>query len=210
MKIVIFGATGKTGTLLVEQALNKGYEVVAYIRKRGPVFNGHPNLKIVVGRLNETLRMKDAITGADACISALGSGSLTHRSPDIVHGIGNIVSIMESAGVRRFIYMSSIGAGDSRLLIAQPSRFFVVNILLRVPIADHNANEKRISSSNLNWTIIRPGVLTDGAITGSLKSGTDISPLKKSRSISRANVASFILDQLSDETYLKKAAWLYE
>jgi len=210
MKIVIFGASGKTGTLLVEQALEKGYQVIAYLRKTGPVFKEHPNLKIIVGRLNETLKMKDAITGADACISALGGSSLTKRSPEIVQGIENIVNIMEQVGVRRFIYLSSIGAGDSRFLFAQPIRFLIFNVILRVPLADHNTNENQISSSNLDWTIVRPGSLTNGAITVDLKFGTERVPVTGNKSISRANVTAFMLHQLTIETFSKKAVWLYE
>jgi len=210
MKIVIFGANGKTGSLLIKQALAKNYEVIAYVRKSGSIANDHPNLKIIVGDLNETLKLTDAIIGADACISTLGGSSITHRSPELVKGIENIVLSMEETNVKRFIYMSSIGAGDSKFLMAQPIRFIIVNLFLRVPLADHNINEERIAASRLNWTIVRPGGLTDGPVTENLKHGTEKVLMKGNRSISRANVASFILQQLTDETYSKKAVWLYE
>ena len=103
MKIVIFGANGKTGILLVEQALAKGYQVVAYIRRPESIVIDNPKLKIIIGNLNEPLKMKDAITGTDACISTLGGGSLTKHSLEIMNGIKNIISIMEIAKVHRFI-----------------------------------------------------------------------------------------------------------
>lgn len=210
MKVVIFGANGKTGALLLEQALAKGYKVVAYVRKAGSIQIENPNLKIIVGNLNETLNLTDAITGADACISALGGSSLTHHSPEIVEGIKNIVSIMEQEVVPRFIYLSSLGAGESRLVMPQPMRFLIVNIMLRIPLAYHNANELRISSSKLKWTFVRPGALNDGALTRKIKHGNDIIKLRGNANISRANVAAFMIDQLSDETYIKKGVWLYE
>ena len=209
MKVVIFGANGKTGLLLVEQALAKGYQVVAYVRRPRTILIENPKLKIVVGNLNEPLKMKDAVTGADACVSTLGGGSLTKRSPEMTNGIKNIVSVLEIAKVDRFVYLSSLGAGDSIKLIPQPLRFLLSKIILRVPLADHNTNEGNIMKSKLQWTIVRPGSLTDGSLTGDLKYGDD-KKNHKGTPVSRANVASFILQQLSDNTYYRKAVWLYE
>jgi putative NADH-flavin reductase len=210
MKVVIFGANGKTGMLLVEQALAKGYQVIAYIRRPGSILIENPKLKIVIGNLNEPLKMKDTISGADACISALGGGSLTKHSIEMINGIKNIISIMEITKVQRLIYLSSLGANESRYLIPQPLRFILINIFLRVTLADHNTNEDNIRKSKLLWTIIRPGSLTDGQLTGDLKHGAENAKMKGSVSISRANVASFIIQQLTDTTYQQKAVWLSE
>lgn len=210
MKVVIFGANGKTGLLLAEQALAKGYHVIAYIRRPGTIYIEDPKLKIMVGELDEILKLKDAITGADACISALGGRSLTKHSPEIMNGIDNIVSIMEKARVHRFIYLSSLGAGESRLYMNLLVRFISVNVFLRVPFSDQNTNEKRIAGSKLQWTVIRPGSLTDGQLTGDLKHGTLKTRLRGIPTISRANVASFMIQQLTDITYYQKAVWLYE
>lgn len=210
MKVVIFGANGKTGILLVEQALAKGYQVIAYVRQPRSILIDNPKLKIVVGNLNEPLKMKDAVSGTDACISALGGGSLTKHSFETMNGIKNIISVMEIAKVHRFIYLSSLGAGDSLSLIPHPMRFILSKFLLRVPLADHNTNEDNIMKSKLLWTIVRPGSLTDGQFTGDLKHGSEILKFKGTSTISRANVAYFMLQQLSDTTYHQKAVWLYE
>ena len=210
MKVVIFGANGKTGILLVEQALANGHQVVAYIRRPESIRIDHPKLKIIIGNLNEPLKMKDAITGADACVSTLGGGSLTKHSFETMNGIKNIISIMEITKVHRFIYLSSLGAGESRFLIPQPLRFILTKFFLRVPLADHNFNENNIVKSKLDWTLVRPGSLTNGQLTDDLKYGADKTKMKGNSSISRANVASFILQQLTDTTYIKKAVWLYE
>ena len=203
MKVVIFGANGKTGKLLVEQALAKGYQVIAYVRRPESILNDHPKLKIVVGNLNEPLKMMDAITGSDACISALGGESLTKHSFETINGIKNIISIMEIAQVNRFIYLSSLGTGESRYLIPQPLRFILINIFLRIPFADHNTNESNIIKSKLQWTLVRPGSLTDGLLTESIKSGTDTTKMKGNSGISRANVAFFMIQQLTDPSNIK-------
>jgi putative NADH-flavin reductase len=168
MKIAVFGASGKTGSLVVEQALAAGHEVIAYVRTPGSIKSEHPNLKVFVGNLNEKDNLKKAIAGADACISTLGSGSLTKHNLAITEGIDNIINIMEEEGVPRIIYMSSFGAGESRYYMPQPARFLVLDVMLRIPVADHNTNEQRIAKSKLQWTVVRPGGLTNGAKTGNL------------------------------------------
>jgi putative NADH-flavin reductase len=208
MKVVLFGASGKTGKLLTEAALASGYEVVAYVRKAESITLVHQNLKVVAGQLNDTEKLKSVISGADACISTLGGASLTKHSPEIRQGIDNIVSIMEAEKVKRIIYLSSIGVGDSRYYMAQPIRFLIVDLMLRVPMADHNINENRVANSQLQYTIVRPGGLTDGAKTSHLKHGSESIKLKGNTSISRSNVAAFLLEQVVNTEYLNKRVWL--
>jgi putative NADH-flavin reductase len=210
MKIVIFGASGKTGLLVVNEALALGYEVIAYVRNKESIKLDNPNLKVVEGHLNEKDKLKLAITGSDACISTLGGKSLTKHSLEILEGIDNIVTIMEEVNVKRFIYMSSHGVGNSRTSIPQPFRFLIVDLMLRVPMADHNTNESRIAESRLEWTFVRPGGLTDGAKTGNMKHGHIETKLKGSVSISRSNVAVFLLNQVTNKDYVNKSVWLHE
>lgn len=209
MKIVIFGANGKTGTLLTEQALAKGHKVKAYIRRAGTLSQQHTNLEVVTGDLNDTVKLKEVLSGADACISVLGGRSLTKHSPEILAGIDNIVSIMEKESVKRFIYLSSMGAGESRYIMPPLIRFFIADIMLRVPLADHTTNEKRIAKSSLQWTLVRPAGLTNGPKTGRLKHDKTLKVLKGSPQISRSNVASFLLDQLADTAYINEGVWIY-
>jgi len=210
MKIVVFGASGKTGSLLVEQALRAGHEVVAYVRRPGSVTSANTKLSVVVGSLSDKVSLKRAITGADACCLTLGGGSLTKSNPEVLVGIANIVDIMEEVGVLRLVYLSSIGVGESRFYMPQPIRFLMVQVMLRVPLADHSVNEKRIAASSLKWTLVRPGGLTDGPSTGNLKHGFEKIKLTGNAGISRANVAAFILAQLTDAACVNKAVWLRE
>ncbi len=210
MKIVVFGASGKTGKLVVNEALDAGHKVIAYVRNSSSFTFEHENLKVVVGNLSETLKLRDSILGADACISTLGGSSLTKHAFEIIKGIDSIVNSMELEVVPRFIYLSSLGAGESKYFMPQPIRFLIVNVLLRIPLADHHINEQRIAKSKLHWTIIRPGGLTDNIKTGNLKHGSEAVVLKGSSSISRANVAQFIVAQVTNDKYVYKNVWLNE
>ncbi len=210
MKIVVVGASGKTGRLVIEEAVNTGYEVIAYVRTKESVKLVHPNLTIVEGQLNEKDKLKTVLSGADVCVSTLGGASLTKHSRALVEGIDVIVGLLEELKVKRFIYMSSIGAGSSRYFMPQPFRFFIADLLLRVPLADHTKNENRIMKSQLDWTILRPGGLIDGAKSETLKHGSESLSMKGNQTISRASVAAFIVNQLTDKIYSKKCVWLME
>jgi putative NADH-flavin reductase len=210
MKVVIFGASGKTGLVLVQQALEKGFEVIAFIRRPESITQKHPKFKIIVGNLNEGAKLKEAIAGADACISTLGGSSLTKRSIAITSGIQDIIQIAEEAGVKRFIYLSSWGAGESKKYMNIVARKLIADFFLRVPLADHNENEQNISKSKLDWTILRPGSLTDGEITDHLHFSDENIKLKGNPSISRKSLASFIIKQIEDTSYINKAVWIHQ
>jgi putative NADH-flavin reductase len=208
MNITIFGASGRTGQQLVSQALDRGHRVTAYVRRPEALTIQHPGLRVITGTLNETDKLKEAISGADACLSALGGNSLRKRSVVFTDGLDRLVTLMEQEGVPRIIYLSSVGAGESRYYLPQPLRFFIVDLLLRVPLADHQSNEQRIAGSSLQWTVVRPGGLGDGPPTGEYLHGSEKTLFNSNKSISRADVAAFMLDQLTDNTYLNKAAWI--
>ncbi len=210
MKIVVFGANGRTGLNIVKQALEKGHSVVGFVRKPGSLTIDHPNLKIAVGNLDEKLKLADIISGTDACICALGGDSLRKNSAVFTKGVSNIVDIMEQEKVNRLIYISSIGVDESQYMIPQPMRFFITRFLLKVPIAEHSINEEKINHSSLKWTIVRPAGLIDGPILKAVKSGTETVKLKGNPTIARANVAAFILSQLENKTYVNKNVWIYE
>lgn len=210
MNVTIFGASGRTGQQLVQQALDKGHKVTAYVRRENALNIQHDGLRIITGTLDNTERLGESIRGADACLSALGGNSLTKHSGEIIAGIGRIVETMERQGVKRLIYLSSIGAGESRQFLPQPVRFLVADLLLRIPLADHNANEKRIAGSSLDWTIVWPGGLTDGPRSDNLKHGSNRITIKGNATISRASLASFMLAQADNPGYICKSVWLQE
>lgn len=210
MKLTIFGATGRTGQLLVKQALEAGHELTVYVRNSNAIKFQNKNLKVIQGELHEKAKLKDAVSGADACISVLGGNSLTKHATIICEGIENIISAMEACGVKLFIYLSSLGAGESKYLMSPIARLLIVHFLLRIPLQDHTRNQHFIAKSKLQWTILQPGGLTDNELTGIYKSGSELIQIKGSPSISRANVAHFILTEAIQSKFIGKEVWLYE
>lgn len=101
-------------------------------------------------------------------------------------------------------------ASESKYFMGAFMRFIITGIFLRVPLADHTLNEESIRNSTLKWTIIRPGGPTDGPKTRKLMHGSNKIEIKQNPTISRANVAAFVLEQLTNCTYLNEAVWLHE
>ena len=210
MKLTIFGATGRTGQLLVKQALEAGHELTLFVRNANAITLVDVNLKVVQGDLSNKVQLTEVIAGSDACISVLGGNSLTKHATELCNGIKNIVNVMETCGVKRFIYLSSLGAGNSKQLMPAIARLLIVNLLLRIPLQDHTRNQQVIAQSKLQWTILQPGGLTDKVLTGVYNSGSEMTPIKGSAAISRANVAHFILAEAVHNKFIGKEVWLYE
>lgn len=200
MNLLIFGATGATGSELVKQALAQGHRVRAFVRNPDKVDMADPNLKLVKGDITDAAAVEEAVQGQDAVLSALGSSSLK-KNPGLTEGIRTIVQAMEKHSGQRLIYESSLGVGDSRERINFVFRSIIIPLVLRNAIADHESKEQIIKQSSLDWVIVRPAGLTNGAYTGQYRHGDTI---QYGANISRADVADFMLKQVSNSVYLHK------
>jgi putative NADH-flavin reductase len=200
MKIVVFGASGRTGANIVEQALRRGYGVTAFIHKaRGPM--RVEKLRSVEGDALNLGDVEKAVAGQDAVLSALGRGS--SPGPVTFPGTKNIMDAMEKHGVKRLIVESAFGAGDSAKEMSLLDRLFIRGILLRSAYRDKDLMEEYVEKSSLKWTIVRPSRLTDGTRKGIYRAGERI-PLNVASGISRADVADFMLKQVQAEDFVRK------
>ena len=198
MKLVIFGSTGSIGHHLVVQALEQEHTVTAFARNPAKVEIEHANLTVVQGDVLDSASVEKTVDGQDAVLSALGAGKGIIRS----EGTRNIVQAMEKASISRFICLSTLGVGDSRANLNFFWKHIMFGLLLRQAYADHVSQEECVKESRLDWTIVRAAAFTDGNRTGVYRhgfSGTDKTIQGK---ISRADVADFMLKQLTDRTYL--------
>lgn len=215
MRIAIFGATGPTGRRLVERALAEGHEVRAFARDRSKLGAGHGRLAVVEGDAFDLGSVEEAVSGTEAVVSVLGgepSNPLKARRPADPYGPAsagarNVVRAMRKHGVGRFVYQSAWGVGESknnRDLFGAVFLDALVPLLLRDDYADKEAAEEEVRRSGLGWVIVRPMGLTNGPWTGRYRVGEGLK-LGRRPLISRADVAQFLLAQLSDDTYLGKA-----
>lgn len=200
MNLLIIGATGGTGRELVKQALAQGHTVTAFTRSPDKLDLQDPNLKVFDGDVTDFATVEKAVQGQDAVLSALGSTSLK-KNPALTQGVKHIVQAMKQHSVRRLVYESALGVGDSRKRINPVFRYLIIPLVLRNAIADHEDKEQIIQQSPLDWVIVRPAGLTDGPHTGQYRHGESIEFGAK---IARADVADFMLKQATDDACLHK------
>jgi len=202
MRIAIFGASGGTGRQLVRQALEAGHTVTAVVRDPARLAQSHAALRVSQGNVADTVSVAAAVKDQDAVLSALGTGTSLAHDPVLIHGMKYIIDAMMAAGVRRLIYQSFIGVRESR-----DAAGWVVRHIARHPlkhqIADHEARERLIVASGLDWTIVRPPTLSNGPLTRRYRGGEEIAAQSLLPRLSRADVAAFMLEQLTDATHVK-------
>ena len=200
MKLVVFGATGGSGSRIVEQALGLGHEVTAFARNPAAVKTRHPKLKVIEGDALDAASVSQAIAGQDAVLYAIG---INRRSTMTVctESTRHIIAAMKEHGVRRFICLSAYGASETKdtALYSKVLRFFIGK-----RVEDKDRQEELLRASGLDWVLVRPPLLTNGPRLGKYRAGFDI-PIKLFSSVSRRDVADFMLKQLTDDTYLNKA-----
>jgi putative NADH-flavin reductase len=129
---------------------------------------------------------------------------LTRRTPALSGGTKNIIQAMEKHGVERLICESPLGVADSRGRLGIFYNLILVPLLLRNLFADKAVQEQIIQASGLAWVIVRPTSLTNGPRKGIYRAGMDIGDWFRPTTISRTDVADFMLKQLTDDTYLRK------
>lgn len=201
MKLAIFGSTGKTGSLLVQQALEAGHNVTAFVRDPLKLSLKHANLGFVTGNVLFSQAVEKALKGQDTVLVCLGSSS---TSPNSVRSEGTktIIAAMQKQGIKRLIVMTTLGSHESWQQLPLAAKAFFGTVLKHV-LKDHELQETYVKQSALDWTIVRPGGLTDGPLTEAYTASTD--PALKAGRVSRADVAAFMLKQVTDERFLHKA-----
>ena len=162
------------------------------------------NLVVVKGDVLDFQSVDSAIRGKDAVLSALGHKHWFIPTSILSEGTMNIIKAMEKQGVKRFVCETSLGVGDSRGRLGLYYTLFVIPFIVFWYFRDKKRQEDIIKGSTLDWIIVRPGQLTNGNKRGSYRHGPDIGSWLWTVSISRADVADFMLKQLADNAYLHK------
>jgi len=206
MRLLVFGSSGGTGRHLVEQALEQGHAVTAFVRDPAKLGLAHPSLTLARGDVMDYPSVERAVPGHDAVLCAIG-GPAGKGDTIRSDGTRNIIRAMEAAGVRRFVCQTSLGYGDSRAALNRTPwhfRYIIVPLLLRGVFADHERQEEHVKRSALDWIIVRPGILTNGSRTGAYRHGFAATDRTIKARLSRADAADFMLKQLSDDSYLRQ------
>jgi uncharacterized protein YbjT (DUF2867 family) len=203
-KILVLGATGGTGRLIVSQAVARGYDVTALVRSAEKA-SDLEGATLIVGDARDEMALRQALKGRDAVVSVLGTPASPFREVTLLSTATRaLVSAMKLGQVSRLVCITGIGAGDS----AGHGGFLFDNLifplLLRKVYADKNRQETLVRNSGLDWVLVRPSVLTNKPSRDTIRALTDLSSFHGG-TISRADVARFALDQVRDDTWVHRS-----
>src|SRR5262245_31134469 len=207
-RILIIGATGRTGRQLVTQALERGFAVTAFARDPSQLEMRHPRLTIAQGNVLDAASIEAAMPGQHAVVSALGHKRYFSLSGTHAEGTRHILAAMRRHRVRRFVCLTSLGIGDSAGRLGMPYNLFVIPLLLPIYFWDKARQERVIAESDIDWIIVRPGSLNNGVKRERVNTGAKVGSYLWTVRVSRANVADFMLNQLTSDTYLRSAPGL--
>jgi uncharacterized protein YbjT (DUF2867 family) len=197
MNLLVLAANGRSGRLVVEQALAAGHTVTALVRSPEKLTIGNASLRVVVGDATDESAVADAMEGVDAVISTLGgTGSV------IADSTRAIVAAARRTGVRRVLVLSSFAVERDRL--NAPSRL-LTGIAMGAIVKDKTAGEQVLRASDLDWTIVYASLLTDGPATGSVSVLPESAKRGMSQRITRADVAEWLVQAATGAQYSRRS-----
>jgi uncharacterized protein YbjT (DUF2867 family) len=203
MRLLVFGASGKTGREVVRQALARGFHVTAFVREAARLPLTHANLRLVTGQITDPKAVAKVVSGQTGVISTLGASMPLKHDPVVIDGVRTIARASEHASVERLVYMSFIGVSNSRDAAGFLLKHLATTVL-RQKVADHEIKEAAIADSFVDWTIVRAPKLTNGRLTAAYRVGEEIRARSPLPMMSRADVADFLLRQLTDAAFIRR------
>lgn len=205
MRIVVFGATGGAGKQLVMQALATGYDVVVYARNPSKLNISHEHLTVIQGELSDAALIETAVKNAGAVLSALGPRGGSKNKP-LTQGMQNIIAAMKKQGISRLIVTSTLSAKDTKDKPDFKTKALVnlVKTTMHAAYEDIVDSAETVRASDLEWTIVRLASLNNKPKSGKVKVGY-VGTGEVGMSISRADIADFMLKQIEDTKYLREA-----
>jgi uncharacterized protein YbjT (DUF2867 family) len=215
-RILLYGATGRTGGLLLDYALAMGYAVTALVRNPAKLTRQSPHLTVVAGSPTNLADIRRAMGGCQVVVSALSalseaeSFSIKKLQPPhtLATTMRHTITAMQELGLRRIVTLSSIGAGDSWPYAPWYMRLLIQLTNFKLVFADHNAQETLLRQSGLDWVIARPVALNDKDRPAKLVVEYQRTPAPFA--LSRHQLARFMVDSLQNDTYVHQAPLLAE
>ena len=203
MRLLILGATGPTGRNLLEQALAAGHEITAFVRNPARLTMTHARLASAIGDATDSRALESAMAGQEAVLSALGAGN-SLRSEIASRAVAALIPAMRARALKRVIFLSAFGVGETFGQASLVQRLAYCTLLRQI-FADKAKADAMLRQSGLDWTLVYPTVLTHGARSGAYRVGERLAMTGLPK-ISRADVASFMLEQLSSAEWVRRTA----
>lgn len=209
MKVLVLGGTGRTGKHLLIEALASGLSVNAIVRDTSKVTVTHPNLTLFAGMPNDPALLDKALEGCDAVFSAL---NISRRSdwpwaklrtpPTLLSDVARLlVEKMKGPCGNRLLVVSAWGVRETKADLPGWFRWLIDHSNISFGYQDHERSEEILEQSDLEWTILRPVGLTNGAGRRKIRVSYGSTP-KPSLLISRKNVAKFMVKCMAERLHI--------
>ncbi len=199
MKVLVIGAGGKTGKLVVEKAVSAGHQVTALLHEAKKDEEVPAGVLAVHGDVRNPSRLDQVMLGQQAVIDTVG-GTKPFLETDLESGAAKVViDVMKKNDVKRLIVISAMGVGDSK----EHAGFFYEHLLMPLFLGgimrDKARMETEIEHSGLDFVVVRPPLLKDADETGQIHTVTGDD---KAHTITRGDLAQFLVDQLASDQYV--------
>jgi uncharacterized protein YbjT (DUF2867 family) len=211
--VLVVGASAGIGLEAVKRALADGHRVRALARRAAAMAVEHPSLDRIAGDALDRAAVSAAVSGADAVIESLGAprdmASLLGGTTLFSRATRILIDAMQAGGVRRLVAVTGLGAGDSRGRLGLLYDGLIFPLVLKRVYDDKDVQEQMIKASGLDWTIVRPGLLRNGAATGRARVLTDPKDWRTG-SVTRADVAAFLVREAFERRFVGQTPLLIE
>lgn len=207
LDLLIFGGTSGIGLETTKLALSRGHHVTSITRRPERMAIEHENLLNLKGDITDPNTFNELFAGKNAIVSTIGLKPNNKEVRVYSEGMNNVLAAASEAGLKRILTITGIGAGDSK---GHGGIFYdrILNpLLLKEDYADKTRQEKILQDSDASWTIVRPGFLVDEASSKAYRVLNNTDGLV-SGSISRADVAHFLMASLENNTHLRETVFL--
>ena len=192
-RVTIFGATGRTGRLVVADARRRGLEVAALVRNRAKA-DFPDGVRIVEGDAREADAVTDALEGADAAVSVMAIPEGTGPMTDLSDATRTIVAAMEASGPRRLVIAVNTSVFHDR----------PVKPPFDVVAEEHRRDLAIVRASSLDWTALAPAFLTDDEASGTYV--VELDAKAPGAGIPRGDLAVAVLDALGHDEWIGRVA----
>jgi putative NADH-flavin reductase len=217
MKLLILGGTGRTGQFLIKEALDRGHTVHALVRRPEKLKVSSDHLLFFQGTPTRLEDLKKAMEGCNAVLSALNISrksdfpwsKIVSPTDLLSTSIGNVVKLAPLNNIDRVIVISAAGAGDSAKYSPGWFKWIISHSNIGITYKDHDRQEQLLKDSNLRWTAVRPVGLSQSEKDKPVRV-TVPGVEKPGFTISRKNVARFMLDILEQDQYIHEAPIISE
>jgi putative NADH-flavin reductase len=209
MHIAVIGSNGATGSLVVEQALARNWRITAVARRPNEQRHYPPNLHTIAADVMDRSTLDGFLGGVDAVVSTIGVGA--SRQPTTLYSVGtaNLANAMDQLGSARLVALSAVPAGpwstspwgQRHVVLPMLQRFFGASY------DDMRLMERNLAADSVNWTVVRPPRLTNGAAKGRYRASLD-APIRGGGSITRADLATALLDLIDRTDASRRAVYV--